>query len=76
MERFYKDEPKAKSGENPVIAYCDHCGFAIYAADDALIVKETEDIIHSDCWEEYAEEHMFDFVQKASDSDWFGRELS
>lgn len=41
-----------------------------------MIVKETEDIIHSDCWEEYAEEHMFDFVQKASDSEWFGRELS
>ncbi len=55
-------EPRAR-----IIAYCDHCGYAIYSADDALIILENEDIIHKDCWCEYAEEHTYDFARKASD---------
>lgn len=50
-----------------IVAYCDHCGYAIYSWDDALIILDSEDIIHEDCWCEYAEEHMHDFARKASD---------
>ena len=52
-----------------VIAYCDHCGFAIYSPAEALIVSVTGDMIHADCWAEYALEHMFDFVKKASEDE-------
>lgn len=48
-----------------VFSYCDHCGFAIYNASDAYIVKGSEDRIHKDCFSEYTEEHMFDFVECA-----------
>ncbi|MBQ9510217.1 MAG: hypothetical protein IJR55_00725 [Clostridia bacterium] len=48
--------------ENGVIAYCDHCGFAIYTPADAVVVETTGDTIHKECWEEYSDEHMFDFV--------------
>lgn len=57
--------------EASAVAYCDHCGFAIYSADDALVLPDG-DVIHADCWPEYAEEHMFDFAQKASETDRFG----
>lgn len=62
---------KTRSGErrshNGVIACCDHCGFPIYSPDDAVIVEATDEIIHVGCWEEYSEEHMFDFVMKVSE---------
>ena len=40
-----------------MFSYCDHCGFAIYDASDAYIVKGSEDRIHRDCFSEYIEEH-------------------
>ena len=46
--------------------YCDHCGYAIYSTDEAFEIEGNGDIIHKDCWCEYAEEHMLDFVRKAS----------
>ncbi len=48
-----------------IVAYCDYCGYAVYSTDEAYIVEGSEDIIHKDCWCEYAEEHMLDFVRKA-----------
>ncbi|MBQ9747069.1 MAG: hypothetical protein IJW21_09655 [Clostridia bacterium] len=51
-----------------MLGYCDHCGFAIYSAKEALIVNESEDLIHVECWGEYSQEHMFDFAQRASDA--------
>lgn len=77
MNRFYEDfseKIRGEIGKNAVIAYCDHCGFAIYASDDALMVGATEDIIHSDCWEEYAIEHMFDFTKKITQDEALDRE--
>lgn len=59
---FYEKVPRA-------IAYCEHCGFAIYSPNDALIVDGSEDIIHSACWGEYSNEHMFDFTRKVSEDD-------
>lgn len=52
-----------------VFSYCDHCGFAIYDASDAYIVKGSEDRIHRDCFSEYMEEHMFWFVKPAGEDD-------
>jgi len=52
-----------------VIAYCDHCGFAIYSPEEAIIIGATDDIIHTDCWEEYSVEHMLDFAVRMSDKD-------
>ena len=61
---FYENTEKTPR----VLGYCDHCGFAIYSAKDALIVNESEDLIHTECWGEYSQEHMFDFAQRASDA--------
>ena len=73
------DENLEDSIENPsdyrAIAYCDHCGFAIYTAEEAFLVKGSRDIIHTDCWEEYAADHMFDFVMKADEDGRFGHGL-
>ena len=52
-----------------VFSTCDHCGFLIYEAADAFIVKGNGDRIHRDCFSEYMEEHMFDFVGVAADDD-------
>jgi len=60
-----------KSSDYRVFAYCDHCGFAIDTADEALLVVESRDIIHADCWEEYAADHMFDFVKPMHANDCF-----
>ncbi len=56
-----EEKPRAR-----IVAYCDHCGYAIYSTDEALEIEGSGDIIHKDCWCEYAEEHMLDFVRKAS----------
>lgn len=56
-------------GENGVIAYCDHCGFAIYVPGDAVEVDATGDTIHKDCWEEYSSDHMSEFVSSIEVSD-------
>ena len=73
------DEALGDSIENPsdyrAIAYCDHCGFAIYTAVEALLIRGSRDIIHVDCWEEYASDHMFDFAVKVNEDDRFGHEL-
>ena len=59
---------KTRSGErrshDGVIACCDS---PIYSPDEAVIVEATDEIIHVGCWEEYSEEHMFDFVIKVSE---------
>ncbi len=47
------------------LAYCDHCGAAIYRPCDLLMIAVNGDKIHRDCWPEYAEEHMFDFAVSA-----------
>lgn len=52
-----------------VVAYCDHCGFAIYSPAETLLVCATGDVIHADCWADYALEHMFDFVKTASEDE-------
>ena len=73
------DEALGDSIENPsdyrAIAYCDHCGFAIYTAEEALLIRGSRDIIHVVCWEEYASDHMFDFAVKVNEDDRFGHEL-
>ena len=66
---FSTDDIYEKSHNKPrAIAYCEHCGFAIYSSADALIVNDSEDVIHFACWGEYSQEHMFDFAQRASDA--------
>ena len=48
---------------------CAQCGAAIYSENGAFSLKETGDLLHADCFGEYVEEHMFDFVERVSDSD-------
>lgn len=48
---------------------CAQCGAAIYSENGAFSLKETGDLLHADCFEEYFEEHMFDFVERVSASD-------
>jgi hypothetical protein len=70
-EDFERDEEANPSKNTGVLAYCDHCGFAIYSASDALVITANGDRIHRDCWSEYAEEHMFEFAKSAEDSERF-----
>lgn len=58
---------EVKHSHAGVIAYCDHCGFAIYSPEEALVIGATDEIIHTDCWEEYSAEHMLDFAVRMSD---------
>lgn len=64
--------PNNTIGGDNVFAYCDHCGFAIYGADDVLVIKANGDRIHRDCFSEYAEEHLFEFSEKAEENERFG----
>jgi hypothetical protein len=70
-EDFERDEEANPSKNTGVLAYCDHCGFAIYSASDALVITANGDRIHRDCWSEYEEEHMFEFAKSAEDSERF-----
>ena len=60
-EPIYDEEFEDKEPHR-AFAYCDHCGFAIDSAKEAVVITGTRDVIHSDCWAEYAEEHMFDLA--------------
>ena len=51
-----------------ILGRCAQCGFAVYSANGALTVIDTGELIHEDCWPEYSEEHMFDFVEKVTPS--------
>ena len=42
----YQRKSEERRSHNGVIAYCDHCGHAIYSPDDAVIVEATDEIIH------------------------------
>ena len=66
MKEFLNDENDFYQEEKRIFGYCDHCGFAIESADDAVYVPATGDRVHTDCWEEYAMEHMFDFARLLS----------
>lgn len=57
-----------------VLSYCDHCGFAIYSAKDALRVHATRDLIHKDCLSDYSDEHMFDLAQSLDENSCLDRE--
>lgn len=70
-EDFERDEEAISSEKANVLAYCDHCGFAIYSTRDALVITANGDRIHRDCWSEYVEEHMFEFAKSAEDSERF-----
>ena len=48
---------------------CAQCGFAIYDPDEAYTVKNTGEIIHGYCLEEFFNEHMFDYVEKIDEDD-------
>ena len=48
--------------ETEIFSYCDHCGFAIYGAKDAIRVHATRDVIHTECFSDYCDEHMFDLA--------------
>lgn len=65
-EPIYEKYEERKNSK--AFAYCDHCGFAIDSAKKAVVIANTRDIIHRDCWTEYAEEHMFDLTQPAESS--------
>ncbi len=71
QEDFSCENKEVFPSEAGAIGYCDHCGFAIYRACDALRIRATDDRIHKDCWSDYAEEHMFELAETAEDSDDF-----
>ncbi|MBQ0125286.1 MAG: hypothetical protein KBS59_03060 [Clostridiales bacterium] len=52
-----------------IIGHCAQCGNAIYSENGALSVIGTEELIHADCWEEFATEHMFEFVEEVPQSE-------
>ena len=60
--------------EEAVFSYCDHCGFAIYDAKDAVCVHVTRDIIHKDCWSDYSDEHMFDLAENVKNAHLYDRD--
>lgn len=65
---FSSDDVCYERNARRIFCHCEHCGSAIYSPKDALIVDGSGDVIHLECWREYAEEHMFDFTQKATEA--------
>ncbi len=62
QEPFHDEKTVLSHG---AVGYCDHCGFAVYHMKDMLLIQANGDRIHKDCWLDYAEEHMFEFVKCA-----------
>jgi len=42
---------------------CAVCGYRFERGDSVYNVKETGDLIHTDCWEDYFEENEDSFVE-------------
>ena len=68
MDKSIIKEPEGKKKVS-VYANCDHCGYPIYTADEAIIIKENEEIIHKECWYDYSVEHLFYFAMPATASE-------
>ena len=64
MDKSICKEPEKKK-KISIYANCDHCGFPIYSADEAIIINESEEIIHKECWADYSIEHLFYFTTPA-----------
>ena len=58
---FEKPRPRKR-----FLGRCAQCGAAIYSENGAFSLKDTGDLLHADCFGEYFEEHMFDFVTEIS----------
>ena len=54
---------------------CCHCGYPILSGEEALELYSNGDIIHKDCWQEYADENIGAFGKNFVWSDDFNREL-
>lgn len=43
---------------------CAQCGYRLVRGDEALIVKETGDIIHKGCWFDYTDDNMGELTEE------------
>ena len=60
MENFKKN---GYSDYNNHMVVCAQCGYRFVKGDEAYVVKPTEDIIHKDCFLDYAEDNMNDLCE-------------
>lgn len=64
------EKTNGKTGKKvSIYAVCDCCGYPIYSPDEAIIINDTEDVIHKECWPDYSAEHIFSFATPASISE-------
>ena len=43
---------------------CAQCGYRFAVGDEALRIKETGDIVHSECYIDYVDDNMEEFTEK------------
>lgn len=58
MENFKK---KVYSDYNSHMVVCAQCGYRFAKGDEGYVIKATDDIIHRDCFMDYAEDNMAEF---------------
>lgn len=54
------DKPKNTSR---AACHCMQCGYPIASFDDVYIVQVSGETIHKDCWTEYAEDNIEEFIK-------------
>lgn len=42
---------------------CAQCGYRFVRGEEALWIEETGDIVHADCFRDYAEDNVGEFTQ-------------
>ena len=52
-----------------IVGYCAQCGFPVFASSDAFSLIDSGDLLHPECFNDYFEEHMFNYVEKFPPND-------
>jgi hypothetical protein len=60
---IYRGENKSRRRIR-IVGHCAQCGFPVFEGSDAFSVIKSGDVVHPECFDEYIDEHLFDFVEK------------
>ena len=61
MSNIYSNRYDAYSG---CATICAQCGYRFVKGDEALVVKQTQDVIHKGCWMDYGEDNMDELCEE------------
>ena len=59
----YESDGAVCGGRTKTVCRCAQCGYGICGIEDAVEVTATGEVIHKDCWNDYAEDNSEEFIR-------------